>query len=475
MHIFRQTYLNDMRRRSFVATTGAAVAGSVITNPFNAFAKRARLKVAMVGTGVRGIGFWGKRVIDNYGDDLDFVGLHDINPGRMELARKEFAPRAKLFSNFDQMIDQARPDLVIVTTVDATHHEFIIRALDKGVNVLTEKPLTTDEVKCQAILDAERRSGKKVIVGFNYRYSTLATAIKQQLVDNVTGKLTSVDFHWYLNVYHGADYFRRWHRLKDKGGSLWVHKATHHFDLLNWWIDSDPVEVVAYGALEHYGKNNDFRHTNCRPCPHKGKCKFYWDMTKSDQLMRLYADNEHHDGYLRDGCVWREDIDIYDKMSAQIKYANGVVVNYSLTTYSPYEGWRIAFNGMEGRLDSWEDIPWQQGKEVDQANRHALEMQQGGNGEPEEFDQMMVMKNFEDYKQIKVPRVRAGHGGGDSRLQDRIFKDPDAPDPLRHAAGTRDGAMSILIGIAARKSIESGNAKIKIEDLTDLKPSVKRL
>tara|TARA_R110000737_G_scaffold352540_1_gene398973 strand:+ start:6018 stop:7418 length:1401 start_codon:yes stop_codon:yes gene_type:complete len=466
-----------MQRRSFVATTGAAVAGSMLVNPMNAFARRAKRKVVMVGTGSRGIGFWGKRVVDNYGDDLEFVGLHDVNKGRMDLAKNEFAPNAKMFDNFDDMLDKTKPDLVIVTTMDSTHHEFVIKSLNKGYNVLTEKPMTTDDVKCQAILDAERKSGKKVIVGFNYRYSTLATAIKQQLADNVAGKLTSVDFHWYLNVYHGADYFRRWHRLTENSGSLWVHKASHHFDLLNWWIDSDPIEVVAFGELEHYGKNHTaFKHTNCRPCPHKSNCKFYWDMTKSKNLMSLYADNEKYDGYLRDGCVWKDDIDIYDKMSAQIKYANGVVVNYSLTTYSPYEGWRVAFNGMEGRLDSWEDIPWQQGKdEVDQANRHELEMTQGKKEEAEEFDQMMVMKNFADYQQIKVPRVRAGHGGGDSRLQDRIFKDPNAPDPLRHAAGSRDGAMAVLIGVAARKSIEQGNKKIKIADLTDLKPSVKRL
>lgn len=464
-----------MKRRSFVATTGAAVAASLVSNPLHAFAPKAKKRMAMVGTGIRGTGFWGNTVVRNYGDQLEFVGLCDVNRGRLELAKREFALNAQLFSDFDEMLDKTKPDMVVVTTVDATHHEFIVKALNKGVDVITEKPLTTDESKCQAILDAERKSGKKVIVGFNYRYGTLPTAIKQQLVDNSVGKLTSVDFHWYLNVYHGADYFRRWHRLTEKGGSLWVHKSTHHFDLLNWWIDSDPVEVTAYGALEHYGKNNSFRHTNCRPCPHKDKCKFYWDVTKNKRLMSLYVENEKYDGYLRDGCVWKEDIDIYDKMSAQIKYANGVVVNYSLTTYSPYEGWRTAFNGLEGRIDSWEDIPWQQGSEaVDQASRHAQEMQQGGGEQPEEFDQIMVMRNFEDYKQIKVPRVRSGHGGGDRRLQDRIFIDPNAPDPLRHAAGTRDGAMSILIGIAARKSIETGKT-VKIEDLTDLKPSVKRL
>ena len=68
------------------------------------------------------------------------------------------------------------------------------------------------------------------------------------------GHVTSVDFSWYLDATHGADYFRRWHRLREKSGSLWVHKATHHFDLVNWWLDADPVEVTAAGALELYGK-----------------------------------------------------------------------------------------------------------------------------------------------------------------------------------------------------------------------------
>ncbi|MEQ8808102.1 MAG: Gfo/Idh/MocA family oxidoreductase, partial [Imperialibacter sp.] len=150
-----------MQRRSFVATTGAAVAGSMLVNPMNAFAKRAKRKVVMVGTGSRGIGFWGKRVVSSYGDDLEFVGLHDVNKGRMDLAKNEFAPNAKMFDNFDDMLDKTKPDLVIVTTMDSTHHEFVIKSLNKGYNVLTEKPMTTDDVKCQAILDAERKSGKK--------------------------------------------------------------------------------------------------------------------------------------------------------------------------------------------------------------------------------------------------------------------------------------------------------------------------
>jgi predicted dehydrogenase len=379
------------------------------------------------------------------------------------------------------MMRETKPDVLIVTTVDATHDEFIIKGMKMGADIITEKPMTTDEVKCQNILDTERETGKNVVVTFNYRYSPHRHQLKELLAEGRIGKVTSADFHWYLDTRHGADYFRRWHRLRENSGTLLVHKATHHFDLLNWWLDSDPLEVFGNGALEFYGKNGPFRHTHCRPCPHKDDCQFHWDITRTRRRrpapdpataqaagntaerartrgrrasnMDLYVANEQYDGYHRDGCVFREDIDIYDKMAVQIKYANNVHVSYSLTTYSPYEGYRIAFNGTKGRLEAWiqERQPW----------------------ERKDHDELRLTDNFGETQIIEVPKGGGGHGGGDTRLRDRIFKDPNAPDPLRQSAGTRDGAMSVLIGVAARKSIEEGK-KINIADLTDLVPQAVR-
>jgi len=377
-----------------------------------------------------------------------------------------------VFANFEEMIAKTAPDLVIVTTVDATHHQFIIKGLDMGCDVLTEKPLTTDEDKCQAILDAEKRSRRKLIVGFNYRWGPYPTKIKELLQKNAIGRVTSVDFHWYLNTYHGASYFRRWHGLRQSSGTLLVHKATHHFDLLNWWLDSDPEEVFAYGDLEHYGSNGPFHGKNCRTCSHKGECKFFWDITKNQHMMNLYVKNEKYDGYIRDNCLYRDAINIYDKMSAQIKYRNNIVVNYSLTTYSPFEGWHISFNGMDGRIDAWLDIPWIKGQGTSQAEMHDLEMSQ--KEAQVDFKPIIVHKLWEDYKTVKVPYQRAGHGGGDRQLQDHIFRNPDQKDPYQRAAGVRDGAMAMLIGVSARKSIESGNP-IRIAELTNLEPRVKRI
>ena len=301
-----------MHRRTFVKNTGTFAAASLLSP--NLFASAlAKKKVAMVGTGDRGTGMWGVPVINEFADIVEFVGLCDINPGRVETAKQFMKLNCRTYTNFDQMMRETKPDMLIVTTVDGTHNEFIVKGMEYGADIITEKPMTTDEKKCQEILDAEKRTGKKIRVTFNYRYSPHRQKMYELLRSGVIGTVTSADFHWYLDVYHGADYFRRWHRLRKNSGSLLVHKASHHFDLLNWWLESDPEEVFAYGALEHYGKNNPFRHTHCRPCPYKDKCKFYFDIAKNKKYVDFYVKNEQHDGYHRDGCVWREDIDIFDK------------------------------------------------------------------------------------------------------------------------------------------------------------------
>lgn len=465
-----------MDRRKFLTTSGALAAGSFLSDPASAyvFRKDKKTKLALVGTGIRGCTFWGRNVAEKYGDIAEFVGLCDINPGRVDFAKGYIGVNCPTYVDFDKMMKETKPDMLIVTTVDATHHAFVIKGLEYGVDVITEKPMTTDEDKCQAILDAEKKSGKRVIVGFNYRYNPHYTKLRELIKENRVGKITSVDFHWYLNVYHGASYFRRWHGLENRGGSLLVHKATHHFDLLNWWIDSDPVEVYAYGELEHYGSNNEFRGLKCRTCPHKDKCKFFWDITKNDMYMKLYVANEDQDGYIRDKCLWRHEIDIYDKMAVQIKYANDIQVSYSLTTYSPYEGMRIAFNGFNGRIDAWDGIPWRKDEKMNQAQLHSQEMSQDEQKEAANYEEIMVMDNFENEAElIKIPRGQGGHGGGDRRLQDKIFRNPEMADPLKHSAGSRDGAFSILVGIAARKSIKTGKP-VKIADITSLKPQAKR-
>jgi predicted dehydrogenase len=452
----------EISRREFLAGTGGALAATLLEAPLSRTAKafaaagRKKMRLALIGTGSRGTGMWGQSVARDYADVVEFVALSDSNPGRLAYARRFIGVDCPtyLHTDFERMVRETRPDQIIVCTTDSTHDDYIIRGMQLGCDIITEKPIVTDEHKAQAVLDAQRATGRHITVTHNARYRPAAAKIKELLMNGRIGRITSADLNWYLDVDHGADYFRRWHGEREFGGTLLVHKSSHHFDLLNWWLDSEPAEAFGYGAMEYYGRNNPYRHTQCRGCPHQNRCPHFWDITRNQRAMELYVANEKHDGYRRDGCVWREEIDIYDKMGAAIRYANGIQATYSLTTYSPYEGYRVAFNGTKGRLEMWmkQRQPWPM----------------------EDYDEIRVTDNFGDTELIRVAHQTGGHGGADEGLKDRIFRDPEGPDPFDQFAGLRDGTMTVLLGVAIRKSIDSGQP-VRIDSLSSLQPQPRRI
>ncbi|MGH9753989.1 MAG: Gfo/Idh/MocA family protein [Blastocatellia bacterium] len=239
----RREFIDNMAKAGAGATAIAAAGSGRVANA------AAKKRIALVGTGIRGVTMWGSGVARPYGDFVEFVGLCDINRKRVEVGKQMIGVECPTFTDFDRMVKETKPETVIVTTKDSTHDQFIIRAMELGCDVITEKPMTTDEKKRQAILDAEKKHGKKITVTFNYRYSAIAEKAKEILASGAIGPVTGVDFHWYLDVQHGADYFRRWHAYKESSGSLWAHKATHHFDLINWALEADPVEVTALNRI----------------------------------------------------------------------------------------------------------------------------------------------------------------------------------------------------------------------------------
>ena len=213
-------------------------------------------RYAQVGVGSRSM-MYTEALLQEFTGTSELVALCDSNEGRLQLradlAREQGVEvKTYLASDFERMLSETRPDVVIVTTKDCTHDEYICRAMELGCDVITEKPMTTDAEKCQRIIDTQRRTGRKCRVTFNYRYSPPRTQIKELLMSGVIGEVLSVDFHWLLDTHHGADYYRRWHRNKANSGGLMVHKATHHFDLVNWWLSAVPVEVFASGSKKIY-------------------------------------------------------------------------------------------------------------------------------------------------------------------------------------------------------------------------------
>ena len=456
-------------RRTFMklsaAGLGVAALGGTLGSAAEAAAPSGRRKrYAIVGTGVRSSMFQ-DAIEKDYPQHAELVGICDLNAGRLELARARSQrnaakpPPAYAATDFNKMLTETKPDYVIVTTMDSTHDEYIVRAMESGHDVITEKPMTTTADKCQRILDTKQRTGRNLRVTFNYRYSPPRTQVKDILMSGEIGEVRSVDFHWLLNTHHGADYFRRWHAQKKNSGGLMVHKATHHFDLVNWWLSAMPVSVMATGKREFYTPEMAKRfglkshHERCHTCPEKDQCGFFFSLASNPRLKSLYLDQEKYDGYFRDQCVWHPNKDIEDTMNVLVNYDNGVTLTYSLNAFNAWEGYTIVFNGTLGRLEHTivEQVY------VSGANEVQGEIETDG-------ITTRVIPLRGPARKVEPWTGTGGHGGGDKVMLDDIFL-PNAPaDKYKRASDERGGAASILIGVAANRCFETGQP-VKVSDL----------
>ena len=310
------------------------------------------------------------------------------------------------------------------------------------------------------------RCRKKVSlrVTFNYRYAPAYTQFRQLVLDGAVGRPLAVDFSWMLDTSHGADYFRRWHREKENSGGLLVHKATHHFDLVNWWIDSYPTQVFALGALNFYGRENaaargeQYTYQRYTGVPEAKTDPFALSLTSKEALKALYLDAEAETGYIRDRNVFGEPITIEDTMAVTARYHNGVILSYCLIAYCPWEGLRVAITGTKGRIEM----------DIEESITHLLgDGQVASSKGPFKQARMRVFPMFGQGYEVDVSVGEGGHGGADPVMLEQVFSPTPPPDPYNRAASHVDGAASVLVGIAANQAMQTGQM-VCIDDLFPL-------
>jgi len=425
-----------------------------------------RLRYAVVGTGHRAQ-MYIDAMTTEHSDVAELVALCEPNPERAKyysqlVADRGFAsPTVWAPEALEHMIAEERVDRVVVAAPDYLHAELIVRALEAGSDVVVEKPLTIDAPSAARIEEAAERTGRNVVLTFNYRYSPRNSALRQVILDGTIGEVTSVDFSWMLDTKHGADYFRRWHREKEHSGGLLVHKSSHHFDLVNWWLDSTPRRVYASGGLRFYGAENAAKRGLAdRPArgTHEGDHDpFELDLREDPRLKALYLDAEGHDGYLRDRDVFGEGITIEDNLALVVDYGSGATLSYSLNAHAPWEGYRVAVNGTLGRA------------ELEVTERGAVLMEEGLHPvldpsavEAESADtlrpmaeRLLVQRHWEEAFEVPIVSGAGGHGGGDALMLADLFRGP-GEDPLGRPATWKDGIRSISVGVAGNLSLASG-------------------
>jgi predicted dehydrogenase len=443
---------------------------------------QSRTRIALIGTGARSE-MYVRAILGQHADVAELVALSDVNPGRVEyyqnLIQELSGGKEGPLPTFEpaglaSFIAVNNVERVIVTTPDYTHADYIVTAMEAGADVVVEKPLTIDAEGCRRITDAVARTGRNVVVTFNYRYSPRNSALKEIIQSGVIGKVTSIDFSWVLDTVHGADYFRRWHRDKKNSGGLLIHKASHHFDLVNWWIDDVPRRVFASGGLKFYGdKNAAERGLGARPergtsdagTDAGAKDPFVLDLREDERLKALYYENEKYDGYRRDQDVFTGGITIEDNLALVVDYDGGPTLSYSLNAHSPWEGYKVAVNGTEGRAE----LEVVERAAVTSSTDQKLVVDPSATP-VEEDDQvrvngerLIVQRHWEAAYEVPIINGEGGHGGGDILLLSDLFNGP-GEDPLGRPSDYLDGLRSVAVGIAGNQSLET-SLPVTIADL----------
>ena len=420
-------------------------------------------KLVIVGTGSRGVASYLSTLPVEFNGELEILGIFDINPARAQAANQLAGTNVPVFTDFTAMMDAVRPDTVVVTSKDSTHAEYVIQALNRGCEAICEKPLCTTFEQVTGIREAAAASQANGWVTHNMRFVPDVTAVKQRIRDGTIGDVLHIKFCETLDRYHGADYFRRWHRFMENSAGLMVHKASHHFDVINWLAGALPKTVTAQGSLSFYGSNGPFRGERCSNCAHTHECEFYADVFSDERYRILYQEPEKVDGYFRDGCVFDPDIDIPDTIAATLTYENGVVVAYSLIAYASYESAHLAVEGTRGRVEMLHHYgtAWAVGR------KQRIQGSMANDGDdPETGEQCtLYLANEDKVVDITSPPVVGGHGGSDPMLRRFLFGSKPVHDPLCLKAPLEEGIQAVLVALAANESIRRDGAPIDVQTL----------
>lgn len=448
-----------------------------------------KIRYAVAGLGHRSY-MYIHALLNEHADVGELVAFCEPNPTRYEyynnLLQSWGHPGVPNYvpEDLETMITENKVASVIIGAPDYTHADLIDRSMRAGADVVVEKPITIDEAGCKTINSAVAATGRNVIMTFNYRYSPRNSELRRVIASGEIGEVTSVHFEWALDTVHGADYFRRWHREKKNSGGLLIHKASHHFDLVNWWINAAPTTVYTRGGLKFYGNESGTAKAlaaadeaaGLPPRPQRGTGS--WDGTRGwvgrkgdrwtidlradERLDALYLQAEHHDGYHRDQDVFGPGITIEDNISLLADYDNGAQLTYSLNAHAPWEGYKVTVNGTLGRAEL--DVVERGSISFDENGRSILDPSAtpdawAGDTVRPFGDTLVVQKHWERAYEVDIPEGIGGHGGGDAILLKDVFLRPLGglePDPLERPAGYLDGIRAVATGIAANQSLITG-------------------
>jgi predicted dehydrogenase len=449
------THESPISRRDALRGIGALAVGSVVapaivnaeslataaeqqaTRPFT----NKPVTCIILGAGSRGNTYaaWSKE----FPEQMRVVGVAEPIPSRQErFARMYDIPAAHRFPSWDDALAVPKfADAILITTPDQLHHGPAMRGLERGYDILLEKPIATSWQHCSDILAQHARYPRIVAVCHVLRYTTYFRKLREVVASGILGEVVSIEHLEPVGYWHQGHSFVRgnWRNVATSCPMI-LAKSCHDLDIIRWLMDEPCLSVASYGSLKHFKKENAPPGSTARcidgcavekECPYSA-LKLYMDMKNSGWPVSVITEDVSEAGRikaLREGpygrCVYHCDNDVVDHQVLAMEFGKERTASFTMAAFTT-------------------------------GSRRTRVM--GTMGEAMGDTRYITIENFRNRQKETIDTklaetgISSGHGGGDYGLMEAFIKAVQHHDASLIASPLAVSMESHKIGFEAERS-----------------------
>lgn len=401
-----------------------------------------KVTFSIIGAGARSTNYI-KALEERYHGNFEVVAIAEPNKNKRDyFVQKYNIKEENVFDDYRQFNEKDRlSDVVIIGTLDDMHFEPAISALEKGYDIILEKPISMNLKETVVVGDvASRYPNQMVAVCHVLRHSPFFVKVKELCDSKELGNIVDIQHTEYIGYYHFAhSYVRGNWRNTDIAAPISVAKTCHDFDLLLYLLGNDVhcEYISSMGELTFFN-HNQYDETkmakNCRNCSIEKECPYSAiKIYTEDMITAVVFDKSTAERFLANidqlgygRCVFNCDNNVPDHQVTILKFTNGIHATFNMTAFSPSIYREIRIMCEYGEIH--------------------------GNEETSEIE---VIKFGGDRRVIKVEKGTSGHNGADAEFMTNFMESYLYGKPFDSAI--QDSIESHVVAFAAEDSrVENG-------------------
>ncbi len=374
-------------------------------------------KLILIGAGGRG-----KRYTDiakNISDKFELVAVAEpLDERRSVIARIHSLPESACYKSWEPILEKEKfADAVIIATMDRDHFGPAMAAIEKGYDLLLEKPISPSPEECRLIKEAADKKGVRVLICHVLRYTPFFRKVKSLIDSGKIGEVVNIQLTEPVgNVHQSHSFVRGNWGNSDQSSPMILQKSCHDMDILQWLIGKKCLRASSFGSLSHFNAANlpEGAPERCIDgCPHASTCpynavKLYFD-DKENSWFRNAATKMHEPTdadvlrALRESdygrCVYLCDNNVVDHQVVNLEFEDGITCGFTMSAFA-IGGRYIRVMGTKGEISGEFKSP-----SVDlydfETKTHT--------------DIKVADKEFDD-------SIVGGHGGGDDGIMHSFYE-----------------------------------------------------